>query len=181
MRSDSGGRRGVSISNLRLVRTIDFLPAPGGEKSTYTCAEEAEYWRKYGLSLVAGADDGMGGTVIDGGPSSEAGTRPDSCANEGVAPAMPRAARGYLLHARAGKSLVCSFGPDDDGIVGGGLELAFEGFLTVDHDADLLSGADLFKVVPCRILGAEERGTGEEAEEWEQQTEAKCAHVESPV
>jgi hypothetical protein len=30
--------------------------------------------------------------IIDGGPSSEAGTRPDSCANEGVPPAMPRAA-----------------------------------------------------------------------------------------
>lgn len=80
-------------TQLRLVRAINFLPAPGGEKSTYTCAEEAEHWREYGLSLVAGADDGIGGTVIiDGGPSSEAGTRPDSCANEGVPPAMPRAA-----------------------------------------------------------------------------------------
>jgi len=77
----------------RLVRAIDFLPAPGGEKSTYTCAEESEYWREYCLSLVAGADDGIGGTVIiDGGPSSDTSTRPHSCANEGVPPAMPGAA-----------------------------------------------------------------------------------------
>ena len=166
----------------RLVHAIDFPPATGGEKSTYTCAEESEYWREYGLSLVAGADDGIGGTVIiDGGPSSETGTRPDSCADEGVPPAMPRAAGGYFLHARARKSLVCSIGPDDDGIVGGGLELAFEGFLAVDHDEDLLSGAELCKVVPCRILGATERGTDEQAEEWEHHAEAKCAHSESPV
>ena len=77
----------------RLVRAIDFLPAPGGEKSAYTCAEESEYWREYCLSPVAGADDGIAGTVIiDGGPSSEASARPDSCANEGVPPTMPRAA-----------------------------------------------------------------------------------------
>ena len=54
------------------------------------------------------------------------------------------------------------------------MELAFEGFLAVDHDADLLSEAELFKVVPCRILGATERGTDEQAEEWEHHAEAKC-------
>jgi hypothetical protein len=71
-------RRGNPAS---LVRAINFLPATGGEKSTYTRAEEAECWRKYGLSPVAGADDGIVGTVIiDGGPSSEASTRPDSTA-----------------------------------------------------------------------------------------------------
>jgi len=86
-----------------------------------------------------------------------------------------------LLHARAGKSLVCSTGSDDDGIVGAGLELALEGFLAVDHDADLLSKAELFEIVPCRILGATERGTDEQAEEWEHHAEAKWAHGESPV
>jgi hypothetical protein len=61
------------------------------------------------------------------------------------------------------------------------LELAFEGFLAVDHDADLLSRAELFEIVPCRILGATERGTDEQAEEWEHHAEAKCAYGESPV
>jgi len=137
----------------------DKLPAsPRGEKSTYTCAEKAKYWREYGLSLVAGADDGIGGTIIiDGGASSEARTRPDSCANEGVPPAMPARREKNFLHTSTGKSLVCSFGPDDDCIVSGGLELAIEGFLAVGHDADVHSGAELFKVVPCRILGATER------------------------
>ena len=93
MRSDSGGRDVSSSPQLHLVRAINLLPAPGGEKSTYTCSEEAEYWRKYGLSLVAGADDGIGGTVIiDGGSRSEASTRTDSCADEGVPPAMASAA-----------------------------------------------------------------------------------------
>src|ERR1039457_701224 len=58
----AGGREWTAIAEEtqpRLVRAINFLPAPGGEKSTYTCAEESEYWREYGLSLVAGADDGI--------------------------------------------------------------------------------------------------------------------------
>ena len=92
---------------------------------------------------------------------SQAGTRPDSRANEGVPPAMSRAAQGYLLHASARSALVCAFGPDDDGIVGRGLELAFKGLLAIDHDADLLSGAELFKVAPCRVLGDTERRTDE--------------------
>jgi hypothetical protein len=79
-------------NQLRLVRAINFLPAPRREKSTYTCAKKAKYWREYGLSFVAGADDGIGGTIIiDRGAGSEARTRPDSCANEGVPHAMPRA------------------------------------------------------------------------------------------
>ncbi len=79
-------------NQLRLVRAINFLPAPRREESTYTCAKKAKYWREYGLSFVAGADDGIGGTIIiDRGAGSEARTRPDSCANEGVPHAMPRA------------------------------------------------------------------------------------------
>ena len=80
-------------ARLRLVRAINLLPAAGGEKSTDTCADEAEDWRKYGLSLIAGADDGLWRTVIiDGRASSEASTRSDGGANERVAPAMSRAA-----------------------------------------------------------------------------------------
>ena len=78
---------------LRLVGTINFLPAAGGEKSADNCADEAKDWRKYGLSLVAGTDDGLPSTVIiNSRAGSEASARSDSGANERVAPAMPRVA-----------------------------------------------------------------------------------------
>jgi len=160
---------------MRLVRAINFLPPSGGEKSTDTCTDEAEDWRKYGLSLVAGADDGLRRTIIiDGRASSEASARSDSSTNERVAPAMPGAARGNLLDAGAGKSLVCSVGVDDESVVGDGLELALKGFLVIENDTDLLTRAELFEIVPAGILGAAKRGADQQYRE--QQSEAKPAH-----
>jgi hypothetical protein len=97
----SGGGSVLRLANgglaerawLRLVGTINSLPAAGGEKGADTCADETKDGRKYGLSLVAGTVDGLPRTVIiNSRAGSEASARSDSGANERVAPAMPRVA-----------------------------------------------------------------------------------------
>jgi len=52
------GRQSQSEPRLRSVRAINFLQRWRGEERP-TCADEAEDRRKDGLSLVAGADDGL--------------------------------------------------------------------------------------------------------------------------
>lgn len=77
--------------------------------------------------------------------------------------------------------LVRSLGPDNDGIVGDGLKVTFGGFAIVELKADLLTGAQLFEVVPFGILGATKRGTNkEDTKEWEHYSDAIFAHSESP-
>ena len=152
------------------------MPASGGKKSAYTCADEAEHRRQNGLSFIAGADNRIArAVIIDGCTGSEAGTRADRRANEGVASAMPRAARGYLLHAVAGNSLLPTFGPDNNGIVGTGLKLAFDGLVAVDYDPNLLAWGELFQIVPSWIVRGIERATDEQTEKQQNHSETKCA------
>lgn len=77
------------------------------------------------------------------------------------------------------KRLVSSLDPDNDGIVADGLEVAFREFAVAELNADLLTGAELFKVVPFGILGFTERGNEKEGtKKWEHHSEAGCAHSE---
>jgi len=116
------------------------LPAAGGQESPNAGTDEAKHGRKYGLSLVTGADDGLRrAVIIDGRTGSEACARSDGGANERVAATMPWAARRYPLDVLPGESLVTAFGVDDDRFVAYGLKLTFVGFLVAEHNLNLLA------------------------------------------
>jgi hypothetical protein len=55
--------------------------------------------------------------------------------------------------------LVRSVGSDNDGIVADGLKVTLGEFAVIELNADLPTGAQLFKIVPFGILGATKRGS----------------------
>jgi hypothetical protein len=55
-------------ARLRLVGAINFLPADGGEKSTYTWVDEAEDRRKYALPPMPARTIGLPRAVNIDGP-----------------------------------------------------------------------------------------------------------------
>ena len=58
------GNRRANLASASSSDKPSFLPAAGGKKSAHTCADEAEYRRRDGLSLVAGAGVGLRRAVI---------------------------------------------------------------------------------------------------------------------
>jgi hypothetical protein len=77
------------------------------------------------------------------------------------------------------KRLVRSLCSINYGIVAYGLELAFGEFAVVELNADLLTEAELFEVVPFGILGAKKRENEKEGtKKWEHRPVARCAHSE---
>ena len=54
--------------------------------------------------------------------------------------------------------LVRSLGSDNDRIVADGLKVTFGEFAVTELNADMLTGTQLFKVVPFGILGTTKRG-----------------------
>src|SRR5271165_560982 len=122
--------RPLHIESFRKLLGINLLPFAAGDKSADARADESGDDGWYGDVGAAGADDARRlrtlVSMIDGHANTETGSSADGGSNERVVPTAPGSARGNLLNVGAGDSLVSSFGPDDEGIVGDGLEWAFD-------------------------------------------------------